>query len=64
MNTSKIEPSELEREAQRPIREGKMPTLEDLLTVIAEVREKYAPHRCSAKGNEWNRHRKLNRRLR
>jgi hypothetical protein len=37
----KIKPSELEAEAQRLIREGKMPTLEELSDVIAEVREKY-----------------------
>ena len=41
--TNKIKPSELEAEAQRLIREGKMPTLEELLTVIAEVRKEYAP---------------------
>ena len=39
----KIKPSELEAEAQRLIREGKMPTLEELSAVIAEVREKYRP---------------------
>jgi hypothetical protein len=38
-----FKPSELEGEAQRLIREGKMPTLEELLKVIAEVREEYAP---------------------
>ena len=36
-------PSELEAEAQRLVREGKMPTLEELLTAIAEVREEYVP---------------------
>lgn len=39
----KIKPSALEAEAQRLIREGKMPTLEELSDVIAEVREKYRP---------------------
>ena len=31
----------LEREAQRLIAEGKMPSFEELSAVIAEVREKY-----------------------
>ena len=39
----KIKPSELEAEAQRLIREGKMPTFEELSAVIAEIREKYRP---------------------
>ncbi len=33
----------LEREAQRLIAEGKMPSFEELIAVIAEVREKYRP---------------------
>jgi hypothetical protein len=33
----------LEREAQRLIAEGKMPSFEELVAVIAEVREKYRP---------------------
>jgi len=39
----KIKPSGLEAEAQRLIREGKMPALEELSSVIAEVRKKYQP---------------------
>jgi len=39
----KIKPSELEAEAQRLIREGKMPSFEELIKVIAETREKYKP---------------------
>jgi hypothetical protein len=39
----KIKQSELEAEAQRLIREGKMPSFEELSAVIAEVREKYRP---------------------
>jgi len=39
--TRKIKPSELEAEAQRLIREGKLPSLETLLQVIAETREEY-----------------------
>jgi len=41
--TRKIKPSELEAEAQRLIDAGQMPSLERVLSVIAEVREKYAP---------------------
>ena len=33
----------LEREAQRLIAEGKMPSFEELIAVIAKVREKYRP---------------------
>jgi hypothetical protein len=39
--TKKIKPSDLEREAQRLIREGKLPSLEELLDAIAETREEY-----------------------
>jgi hypothetical protein len=41
MNEPKIKPSELDREARCLIDDGKMPSLEALLTVIADVREKY-----------------------
>jgi hypothetical protein len=37
----KITPRELEAEAQRLIAAGDMPGLEELLTVIGEIREKY-----------------------
>jgi len=37
----KIKPSELEAEAQFLIREGKMPSFEELIKAIAETREKY-----------------------
>jgi cytochrome c-type biogenesis protein CcmE len=37
----KIKPSDLEREGQRLIEAGQMPTLQELLTAIAEVREEY-----------------------
>jgi hypothetical protein len=39
----RINPSELEAEAQRLIHEGNMPTFEDLSAIIAEIREKYRP---------------------
>ncbi len=38
-----ITPSDLRREAQRLIREGKMPSLEQLLRAVADVRQKYGP---------------------
>jgi len=47
--TKKIKPSELEAEAQRLIREGKMPSLEELLHAIAETRAKYAPLMLAAR---------------
>jgi hypothetical protein len=37
----KIKPSDLDREAQRLIDDGKMPSLEQLLTAVVQVREKY-----------------------
>jgi hypothetical protein len=37
----KIKPSDLDLEAQRLIDDGKMPTLETLLAVIADVRQNY-----------------------
>jgi hypothetical protein len=45
----KITPSELEAETQRLIREGKMPCLERLLTVMAQVREEYRPLMIAAR---------------
>jgi hypothetical protein len=39
--TNKIKPSDLDREAQRLIDSGQMPTLERLLNAVAQVREKY-----------------------
>jgi len=39
----KLKPLELEAEAQRLVREGKMPSLEQLLNVMAQVREEYRP---------------------
>ena len=47
----KIKPSDLEREAQRLIDEGNMPSLETLLQVIAEIRKKYLPLIARARGN-------------
>jgi hypothetical protein len=41
MSEPKIKPSDLDREAQRLIDSGQMPTLEQLLSAVAQVREKY-----------------------
>jgi len=35
--------ADLEREAQRLIEAGQMPTLEELIKAISETREKYRP---------------------
>ena len=37
----KITPTDLRKQAEELIRDGKMPTLEQLLAVVAETREKY-----------------------
>jgi hypothetical protein len=39
--TKKIKPSDLEAEAQRLIDSGQMPSREQLLTAVAQVREEY-----------------------
>ena len=49
MKEKKIKPSDLEAEAQRLIDSGQMPSLEALLTVIAEMREKYRNQILSAR---------------
>jgi hypothetical protein len=49
MMEKKIKASELEAEAQRLISDGKMPSLETLLTVIAGMREKYRDQVLSAR---------------
>ena len=41
--TRTIKPSDLEREAQRLIDAGQMPSLEELLQVISEARAECAP---------------------
>jgi hypothetical protein len=38
----KIKPSDLRKQAQAMIRAGTMPSLETLLQVVADAREKYA----------------------
>jgi hypothetical protein len=44
----KIKPSDLDREAQRLIDSSQMPSLESLLTAIADMREKYRDQVLSA----------------
>jgi len=39
--TKKIKPSDLEREAQRLVHTGQIPSLQELLSAIGEVREEY-----------------------
>ena len=39
--TKRIKPCDLEREAQRLIDTGQMPSLQELLTAIGEVRNEY-----------------------
>ncbi len=39
----KVTPSDLRRQAQELIATGRMPSLEELLTVVFEVRRKYVP---------------------
>ena len=41
MSEPKIKPSDLKREATKLIRRGQLPSLETLLTAIAEAREKF-----------------------
>lgn len=48
----KIKPSALEAEAQHLIREGKMPSLEELVAAISETREKYRERILAARKNE------------
>ena len=48
----KLKPSDvrrLRREAERLIAAGEMPTLEDLLSAVAEVRAKYRPQILAAR---------------
>jgi hypothetical protein len=49
MMEKKIKASELEAEAQHLIDSGQMPSLETLLTVIAEMRERYRDQILSAR---------------
>jgi len=45
----KVTPSELRRHAAELIRQNKMPSLEDLLSAVAEVRKKYRPKILAAR---------------
>jgi uncharacterized DUF497 family protein len=51
-NEPKLKPSDvrrLRREAERLIAAGEMPSLAELLSVVAEVREKYRPKILAAR---------------
>jgi len=50
----KIKPSDLEREAQRLIDAGQMPSLDTLLQAIAETRQKYRDRILAARREEPN----------
>ena len=57
VNEPKLKPSDvrrLRREAERLIESGEMPSLAELLSAVAEVREKYRPKIVAArtKANE------------
>jgi hypothetical protein len=52
--TSKIKPPDLEREAQRLIDVGQMPSPEELLRVIAETRGEYRDKILAARREESN----------
>ena len=47
--TKKIKPSELEAGAQKLIEAGQMPSLEELLAAVAQVREEYRDQILSAR---------------
>ena len=47
-----IKPSDLEKQAQILIQAGKMPKLEDLLSAVAESREKYADKIVAARNEK------------
>jgi hypothetical protein len=43
MADEKISPSDLQKEAERLVKEGKMPDIKTVLTAVAKARKKYAP---------------------
>ena len=45
----KIKPSDLRAEAQRLIYAGKMPSIDHLMGVVSEVRQKYHPKIANAR---------------
>jgi hypothetical protein len=54
----KIKPSDLDREAKRLIDSGQMPSLEQLLTAVAQVREKYRDQISAARAARHPKRRK------
>jgi cytochrome c-type biogenesis protein CcmE len=51
-----IVPSDLRAEAQRLIRTGQMPTLDQFLEAVAKAREKYRPQIIAARLKPKRRH--------
>jgi truncated hemoglobin YjbI len=52
VNESELTPTDirrLRREAERLIESGEMPTLEEVLSAVAKVREKYGPRMLAAR---------------
>ena len=47
-----IKPSDLENQAADLVRQGKMPKLDDLLSTIADTREKYADKIVAARNEK------------
>lgn len=50
MSEPKLTFADLQAEAERLIESGEMPSLEDLLSAVAEAREKYRPKILAARG--------------
>jgi len=48
----KIKPSDLQAEVQRLIAAGKMPKIDDLLSAVADAREKYAEKIVAARNEK------------
>jgi hypothetical protein len=49
MSEPKLSSADLQAEAERLIAAGEMPTLEELLSAVAEVRAKYRPQILAAR---------------
>jgi hypothetical protein len=49
----KLSPSDFQEEVERLKTEQKMPTLEELLEAIGEVRKEYRPKILAARKNTW-----------
>lgn len=47
-----IKPSDLEKQAAEMVQQGKMPNLDDLLSAVAEAREKFADKIVAARNEK------------